>query len=212
MNKRQFVELQARWYGKLKREGFKDIESFAPNGQPYDLMTTWPNKPPELAQHHADYYRAASHFLHEYRFKTKLDRAIWALYCEGYSCGEISVKTKRRLKRAAIWLRIQKIDKILKEWVRGNGEIRSEVPRESFGGRRKRPSRHRRENSKSTIRKRKNSSIHSTARDRQIAKAFSEQLLRYSGSKASEGLYSFAFAIAQRENFSRVNESSGFRG
>lgn len=211
MNRRQFVELQARWYNKLKREGFKDIESFAPNGQPYDLMTTWPNKPPELAQHHAEYYRAASHFLHEYRFKTKLDRAIWALYCEGYSCGEISVKTKRRLKRAAIWLRIQKLDKKLKEWVRGNGEIRSEIHRESIGGRtRRRPSRNRRKISKGPIGKRKNSSLNSPARDRQIAKAFTEQLLRHSGSKTSEGLYSFAFAIAQRENLSRVNESRGY--
>lgn len=83
--------LQAKWYAKLKRSGFDDIEA-----EGRDLLKQWDSfhfrekyAPVEFANKER-YFQLANQLLHELEFATKKDKKIWALHADGKTWNEIS--------------------------------------------------------------------------------------------------------------------------
>lgn len=82
-NNMKFKALEKKWYEKLRKTGFKDIE----------------NRPHELHQETAkfldkeaieEYYSKVSEYLYSGDFKNYKEKAIWFLHTEGLSYREIS--------------------------------------------------------------------------------------------------------------------------
>lgn len=82
--KPQFEALKAKWYKKLQKSGFDDIEN------DYGELKTYSGSKLGDAsnvlvkvQARQEYYRLAGHFLHDYKFESKLHRLIWELHSTG---------------------------------------------------------------------------------------------------------------------------------
>lgn len=102
---------QDKWYKKLARSGFKDIEDTAPGK---DRLKTWAvnfkaKYTPDQFQAKADYWQMCRDMVHSYAFKNKREKRIWELYAEGKSVRDIEkelkyaksavARTIRRLRR-----------------------------------------------------------------------------------------------------------------
>lgn len=89
-NSKEFKKLQDKWYKKLKKDGFDDIEnSFE------DLRTGSNNNIQQLQtvdsfEARAVYYRLASQFLYEHKFENLFDRQVWSAHCEGIAMRQIA--------------------------------------------------------------------------------------------------------------------------
>lgn len=96
-NPKQFDKLKAKWYKKLEKSGFVDIE------QDEDHLKQWYSTrfkvvyDPVLFKAKEDYYRLARQFLHEHPFKSKYERLVWEYHSEGVGRREINniLKSKR---------------------------------------------------------------------------------------------------------------------
>lgn len=117
--KQEFQELQDKWYGKLEKSGFQDIESDENHLKFYSSQFAaqfrdgaWQAK--------AAYYQMASNFLEEYKFDTKRDRIIWEYHSNALSYRDIAkilnkLKTTRTASRTSVYnvlkrLRIKMFD------------------------------------------------------------------------------------------------------
>jgi hypothetical protein len=101
---KQFELLKKKWYAKLKRAGFVDIE------QDEDSLTNWSssrflrgknrNKALEDVMDYnlskQEYYRLVGHFLHDHKFENKVDKLIWELHSEAISYRKIVSKLKHK--------------------------------------------------------------------------------------------------------------------
>jgi hypothetical protein len=100
-HKNLLAKAQKKWYLKLKKTGFVDIEQNedtiklsstqffygTKNGVRYnEKMASYEGK--------LEYYRLAEHFLNDHEFKNEIEKKIWELHSEGKSYREIS-KTLR---------------------------------------------------------------------------------------------------------------------
>lgn len=107
------TKTQKLWAKKLKDSGFVDIEY--PGGT---LRSTSPqsfkNKSLIAFETTREYYILAEHFLHEYQFKTELERVIWEYHANGLSVRDISDTLKKvkisKLKRTAVWEILKRLD------------------------------------------------------------------------------------------------------
>lgn len=75
---KQFLALQRQWYSKLAQTGFVDIER--EDGLVIDRVG---GPPPVSKRTPPEYYRLVRQSLHEHRFKSKTERAIWELHGNG---------------------------------------------------------------------------------------------------------------------------------
>lgn len=113
-------ELQDKWYAKLKKSGFEDIEN-----ERGDLKASSTHN---LVSHHgeyyadkisfhegkAEYYRLAGFFLHDKKFESKLDKQIWELHANDRSIREIvTILKKKKIKayRDQVHIIIQRLAK-----------------------------------------------------------------------------------------------------
>lgn len=89
---KQFKALQNKWYRKLKKEGFEDVEDtnspneFLKKWHTYDFKTKYQKGNAESI---TDYYRLASQFLHDYSFETGTEKKVWELHAGGHSIRKI---------------------------------------------------------------------------------------------------------------------------
>jgi len=86
---KQFKQLQAKWYAKLSKSGFEDIEANDNKLKRYDaeyFLSTSVDKAMETLQ----YYKQCEEFLREHNFFSKSDRGIWRLHCTGMTEEEIA--------------------------------------------------------------------------------------------------------------------------
>ena len=92
MKSNDFKKLQQKWYQKLARSGFEDIED---TNSERELLHTWDSlyflSRYEVDQFHAKerYYQLANQFLEEHEFDTSWAKGIWACHCDGMSGREI---------------------------------------------------------------------------------------------------------------------------
>jgi hypothetical protein len=87
-----YEELRDKWYAKLEKKGFKDIEY--PDGVLKRHTHVSTNKHGQFNQVWRDskeeYYRFATHFLNDYQFTSKLEKTIWTYHTEGLGAPAIA--------------------------------------------------------------------------------------------------------------------------
>lgn len=107
-----FEALQAKWYAKLARKGFKDIEDA--NGNLKDM-----GKP--LLSGKEEYYRQITNHLHYTDWDHKADKLIMKLHSDGMMIKDIvqAIKVKRwPMNRNTVALVIRKYEALwgIRKW------------------------------------------------------------------------------------------------
>lgn len=108
--------LQAEWYAKLKDEGFDDIEQDEEHLKAWHSHMFKAQYSTEAFTAKESYYRAAGKFLHDYRFRTLLERAIWELHANGTTIMAITDSLKGlgyKTYRRHVHETIQRLSKIM---------------------------------------------------------------------------------------------------
>jgi len=106
-----FKKLQAVWYGKLKEEGFVDIEDNSLSDVP---LKQWSfnffrmNYVPEKYEALKSYYDRANLILRTFNFQNEGYRQVWELHCQGFSERDIAKKISI-YKKSAVHKIIAKI-------------------------------------------------------------------------------------------------------
>lgn len=98
-NTTEFKKLQAKWYRKLGKNGFKDIEN---TESPQEMLHEWAsrffhnsfNQTKFTARR--EYYYRAEQFLYSHSFESALDLYIWESHASGKSLREIAEEIKKR--------------------------------------------------------------------------------------------------------------------
>lgn len=94
-NNKDFAALKKEWYNKLKETGFEDIE------QDDNYLKSWTSSlvkarnKGSYSESKAEYYRIASHFLHDHAFVSKKEQFIWERHSEGISIRNIAIALKQ---------------------------------------------------------------------------------------------------------------------
>lgn len=125
-------KLQKKWYDKLKKEGFVDIE------QDEDTLKSWhsqlfinrhTNFTEKSGKREAkfdatwftsqeEYYRLAGIFLHDHEFKSDIEKLIWELHSAGENKASIYrelVSRNRKVHREGIYKIIKTLANIMVE-------------------------------------------------------------------------------------------------
>jgi hypothetical protein len=110
----EFKRLERDWYAKLKKKGFRDIES--PNETLGDRpLIDWDafrfgKMDPVVFKAIRDYYEQAWDLLFTYKFANKGHRKVWRLHALGVPERDIAAKTNYR--KSMIHYLIDKIARI----------------------------------------------------------------------------------------------------
>lgn len=93
---KKFKDLQSKWYDRLEKDGFKDIESDENNLREWDTSIFGRYNQHTIGATE-EYYRLAGQFASTYEFSNKRERYIWERHSEGLSFNEISalMRSKR---------------------------------------------------------------------------------------------------------------------
>lgn len=112
-----YEEEREKWYSKLKKEGFEDIEADEYNLKVYAnnrFKATFKELGPGGWQAKAAYYQMASNFLESYKFENNIEKAMWMYHTEGISYRDIAktlnkLNKKYRLDKNSVNKTIQKL-------------------------------------------------------------------------------------------------------
>jgi hypothetical protein len=90
-------ELQAHWYDRLRDDGFDDIEVRGGDNASYRSITWASPKRGSFVdelqrESQAELYRRAGWFLHGFRFKSEEERVLWAMFADGVSYRDMSLR------------------------------------------------------------------------------------------------------------------------
>lgn len=105
--KDSFEKLQAKWYAKIKKAGFDDIErdenDLKIGSSRFYIRHRYVN---ELWEAKQEYYRLAEHFLNEHEFESELEKVIWEYHTNALSADNIAQTLQKakvsKLKKSAI--------------------------------------------------------------------------------------------------------------
>lgn len=94
---KEFLALKDRWYARLAKEGFEDIE------RNEHALKLWHSEyfadprryDPNAAEARQTYYRIAGQFLNDHKFKNAWEKKVWAMHAEGLGIREIAANIKR---------------------------------------------------------------------------------------------------------------------
>jgi hypothetical protein len=95
MEKKDFQKLQKKWYNKLAKAGFKDLENVFVSGEPllhWDSIEFQRYFSPDSFLERQRYYELAGQLLNEFKFKDKRDKKIWEMHTKGVSQRDIAKK------------------------------------------------------------------------------------------------------------------------
>lgn len=90
-NSNDFKKLQKKWYDKLAKSGFEDIEKDEDYLKKYSTIDNVKNIQPV----NETYYRLAGQFFYDYKFKTLTEKIIWKYHSEGFTYSELPDKVKK---------------------------------------------------------------------------------------------------------------------
>jgi hypothetical protein len=122
----EFVKLQAEWYGKLKAEGFEDIEWMDKKtglGQNSDYLKGSLAKGKTWAPERAQFFRLLQNYVTHYHFnERKLDRFIMSRLNDGwtYRAIHVAAKKKYKLRKSLYWVfyRVKELVVHMVQWNR----------------------------------------------------------------------------------------------
>lgn len=124
-NTRKFNKLKKEWYGKLKEEGFEDIE-FSEDSWYIKDDRYRTSKAVERSNTNGDgeFFRVATIFLWEHEFEREYDRFVWEQYSNGIMQEEIvrilanNPDPKWRTSRYPVSQSIIKTKRLMIQWVK----------------------------------------------------------------------------------------------
>lgn len=110
-------ELQKKWYARLKRAGFQDIENSRGELVDHRSVLDFSQRIGFRAgfwENIRDYYIWAEHMVTLGQFESRMDKKIWALHAQGRSSWEIGEHVSfdhkwilRKIKKIRSYLRLQ---------------------------------------------------------------------------------------------------------
>lgn len=92
-NQQELKKLQDKWYKKLAKAGFEDIEDInSPNEFLKEWHGSWFRSRGHASRFTAkeSYFYQAGHFLTNHEFKNEQEKKVWKLHSEGLSLREIA--------------------------------------------------------------------------------------------------------------------------
>lgn len=114
----EYDKLRAYWYEVLKQQGFDDIEADDENLKVWSSKFTR-KKSLDTMQAKEEYYRMATNFLREYKFKSRLERIIWEYHTNAISVRDIAKLLNdakvSELKKDAIWTIVNRLETLMKK-------------------------------------------------------------------------------------------------
>ena len=125
-------KLQQKWYAKLKKDGFKDIEHDEHTLTEYSSVYFKKHTHDEIVEKQR-YHDMSTAFLEQYKFENNVDRIVWEYHTNGISVRDITqllkkikVKTNRNSVAQLIRkLKVKMFDMLwapLKEYHEGSDE------------------------------------------------------------------------------------------
>jgi hypothetical protein len=96
---KSFKKLQDKWYAKLKKSGFKDIEHDEDTLTEYSSVYFKKHTYDEMVEKQR-YHDMANSFLEQYKFETEKDKLIWDYHTNGLSVRDIADLLKKVKLRA----------------------------------------------------------------------------------------------------------------
>lgn len=132
LQSKQFELLKKKWYAKLKREGFNDLENTDDSLKSWELSRYYRGadkkfyktaeermgKGLRLSLTKQEYFRLVGHFLHDHKFEDNVQKLVWEYHAEGTSYRKIVKLLKhRRIKRnlMEVFFIIRDLKKIMLE-------------------------------------------------------------------------------------------------
>lgn len=111
LKSKEFKDLKDRWYKKLKKSGFVDIEEDEKRLLEYH-NTKYSSSDPLAFSSQQRYFELAGQLLHSFPFKSSEQRTIWTLHCEGKTVRSIG----KRVDRSTFYVRsvIDDLAKLIK--------------------------------------------------------------------------------------------------
>lgn len=117
----ELAQLTQKWYAKLKKEGFKDLETSSGQlklgADMYHQIIRGATAQQKKTHYESKerYYQLAGQFLYDHEFETPREQQIWELHSEGLSHSDIRKKLYRfkNTKETTIRVIIQKLSKIM---------------------------------------------------------------------------------------------------
>lgn len=114
MSNSELKKLQSKWYRKLAKSGFKDIED---TNSPREMLKTWDSLyfleryEPEAFKEKQRYYELAVQFLETHMFETSKQKDVWSMWANGASIRAIA--KKKRVAPSTIHIIIKNLEGIM---------------------------------------------------------------------------------------------------
>lgn len=124
---KQFKTLEKKWYARIEKSGFEDIEHDEVNLKQFSGVTStyrkdgsskiedwaeWGKSVPIKEHWKTEYYSRCRQFLHEYKFKNKTDKKIFEMHSEGL--GERVIAAELKTYRRKVQETLKRIIKDMK--------------------------------------------------------------------------------------------------
>lgn len=85
-----FKKLQSKWYEKLKKSGFEEIETKNDQLKKWHSHCFLVRSRGRRSARREEYYQLAGVFLNDHEFKTKTEMKLWGLHAQGLSIRTIA--------------------------------------------------------------------------------------------------------------------------
>ena len=117
--------LVAKWYRKLAKSGFEDIENTSFEMDEIAYLNKWHStyfvamkreKGLRSMIDQREYFSRCYQFLHVHPFESAMDRKIWTKYADGVKPATIARELKTG--RHKVQLRLRALESLMNEWVR----------------------------------------------------------------------------------------------
>ncbi len=134
MKSKEFIRLQNKWYNKLKKSGFEDIEwtnSETGENSNYQYLTKGTPRNKVLDRGNItrsyEYFYRCRRFSFFHKFDKREDKVLWDLYSNGVSYRDIISTTLRdsgnKWNLYTISIRVHQIIKVLEQHIRDYPEV-----------------------------------------------------------------------------------------
>jgi hypothetical protein len=116
-------EEQDKWYARLAKDGFKDIEDRDEKLKQYASSALTHNyRVPLVFDAKERYYQLAGQFLHMHKFDSRLEKFMWSQHCEGVSIEDIVDKVKIKGMKTYKREVHETLQRLTKEMLAGTGD------------------------------------------------------------------------------------------
>lgn len=92
--KTEYEKLRDKWYTKLKKDGFEDIEQDPDTLKGYSSIFAYKHTHEEIVEKQR-YNDMANAFLEQYKFDSTRDRVVWEYHTNGISARDITLLLKK---------------------------------------------------------------------------------------------------------------------